>query len=180
MTAALPSPFCVEHLATAVGAAGARPVLDVACGRGRHALAAARAGARVVGLDRSVEALGELRSRAALAGLTVACARSDLETGWGLPVEPASCGAVFVFRYLFRPLAPSLAAALAPGGILLFETFTQDQGKLPYGPNNPDFLLSPGELPRLFPELDILAHWEGRTAGDRPEALARLIARRPR
>jgi hypothetical protein len=43
---------------------------------------------------------------------------------------------------------------------------------------NPDFLLEPGELPRLFPELEVLASWEGIAPEPRPSALARLIARR--
>jgi hypothetical protein len=85
-----------------------------------------------------------------------------------------------VFHFLFRPLAATIAAALRPGGLLLYETFTLEQAALEWGPSNPEFLLAPGELPTLFSSLEILDHWEGRTAGERPSALARLAARRRR
>ena len=91
----------------------------------------------------------------------------------------ARCGALLVFRYLHRPLCAALAASLRPGGLLLYETFTTAQRELGYGPRNPAFLLEPGELPRLFPELEILETWEGLSPGPTPSALARLLARRP-
>jgi SAM-dependent methyltransferase len=160
-------------------AADLGPVLDLACGRGRHALAAAADGARVVAMDRDPGRLAELAAAASRRRLPVLCVRTDLETPAGIPVRPGSCGAVLVFRFLFRPLAAAIEQALAPGGLLLYETFTIHQRDLPHGPANRAFLLEPGELPGLFPGLEILASWEGLTPGPRPEAVARLAARRP-
>ena len=173
------SALLVEHLERVGQAAHLGPVLDVACGRGRHCLEAARAGFRVVGMDRSEESLRELRERAALAGLALSTVRTDLEPAAGIPVRPGSCGAILVFRFLFRELAPAIVASLAPGGVLVYETFTVGQAELPYGPNNPDFLLGAGELPSLFGNLDVEFFWEGDTDAERPEALARLVASRP-
>jgi hypothetical protein len=85
-----------------------------------------------------------------------------------------------VFRFLFRPLAGAIEAALAPGGLLLYETFTIHQRSLGQGPRNPAFLLDPGELRTLFPKLEVLAYWEGLAADPEPEAVARLTAQRPR
>ena len=97
-----------------------------------------------------------------------------------LPLAPGRGGALVVCRYLWRPLVPALAGALAPGGWLLYETFTGSPEKLGYGPRNPAFLLAPGELPRLFPGLAVEAFEERVVEGARgPEALARLAARRP-
>ena len=81
------------------------PVLDLACGRGRNALAAARHGARVLALDRSPQALAELNAAARAERLPIQPARADLETGHGIPVRAGTCSVVLVFRFLFRPLA---------------------------------------------------------------------------
>ncbi|MCP4244357.1 MAG: class I SAM-dependent methyltransferase [bacterium] len=155
------------------------PVLDLACGSGRNACPAANWGARVVGIDRSAERLDALRSAARAEGLPLLPVRADLESQRQIPVRSGSCGAILVFRFLSRPLAPAIVDALAPGGLLLYETFTFHQKKLGYGPENPAFLLEDGELPTLFPELKILAHWEGvEERGAKPEAVARLTARK--
>jgi SAM-dependent methyltransferase len=176
---AAPSPLFQAHLDAVVVASGVGAVLDLACGRGRHALAAAELGVRVTAIDRHAPFLAELADRARRRELPLEVVRADLETSRGIPVMPGSCGAIFVFRFLFRPLAGAIAAALRPGGLLLYETFTQEQARLEGGPSNPAFLLAPGELPTLFPSLEILEHWEGRTDGERPQAIARLAARRP-
>lgn len=151
------------------------PVLDLACGYGRHSLAAARLGLPVLALDRDQEALRTLQRDAPP---LVQCVRTDLEAGFDIPVAPASCGAVLVFRFLFRPLARAIAEALRPGGLLLYETFTTHQRNLGQGPRNPAFLLEPNELPSLFGDLQRIAYEELVTGGPRPEALARLAARR--
>lgn len=174
-----PSPLFVEHVPALREAGRLGPVVDLACGRGRHAIPAARAGLRIVGVDVSSAFLKALRARAAALGEDVPCIRADLEAGPAIPVRPGSCGAILVFRFLFRPLAPAIAALLAPGGLLLYETFTLAQRDLPYGPSNPDFLLAPGELPTLFPQLEVVSHRELREGHPRPDAIARLVARKP-
>ncbi|WP_439668686.1 Protein-L-isoaspartate O-methyltransferase [Cupriavidus necator] len=116
---------------------GAR-VLDLACGSGRHAAWLAARGHTVLAVDRDGEAIAGLP-----AGVTGRVA--DLEQGaWPLAGE-APFDAIVVTNYLHRPLWPHLAAALAPGGIWIYETFAagnETVGK----PSRPDFLLRPGEL----------------------------------
>ncbi len=174
-----PSALLLDHEAGIRAAARLGPCLDIACGRGRHALAVARWGVPVVALDRDADSLGELAGAARAEALPVHPARADLEAAPHLPVAEACFGSVLVFRYLHRPLAPELARALRPGGLLLYETFTIHQRDLGYGPGNPDFLLHPSELPSLFPTLQILRHWEGETTHPKPFAVAHLTARRP-
>lgn len=145
-------------------------LLDLACGRGRHALLAASWELDVVALDRDARAL---RSFAAA---TVARVRADAELAAGLPFRPARFGAVLVSRFLFRPLVPRLVALLRPGGLLLYETFTKRQRELGQGPRNPSFLLDDGELPGLFPALAVEHYAEGLREG---AWLASLAARKP-
>ena len=113
-------------------------VLDLACGSGRHARWFAGRGHAVVGVDRDAEAVAALP--APIAGRV-----EDLEQGeWPLADE-APFDAVIVTNYLHRPLWNDLADALAPGGVLLYETFANGNetvGK----PSRSDFLLQPGEL----------------------------------
>jgi SAM-dependent methyltransferase len=173
-----PSPFFLAHLER-IRAAGRRgPVVDVACGRGRHALAAAERGIPATGIDRNPAFLAELCATARARSLPAAGVQADLETGYGLPLAPASCAALLVFRYLHRPLAPHLLATLQPGGLLLYETFTIHQRDVGYGPKNADFLLQPGELPKLFSTLEVIDAWEGRTRDDPRATVARLAARK--
>ena len=163
------------YRATLMASARLGPVADLACGRGRHAVAAAGWGLPVVAVDRNPRLIGELEDRARASGLPVACVRADLEAqGSALPLRPGSCGAVLVFRFLFRPLAPAITNLLAPGGLLLYETFTRVQAQRPGGPNNPAFMLDEDELPALFPGLHTLAY-----ADDAESGCARLAAQKP-
>lgn len=171
-----PSPLFDTYRDALRESASRGPLVDLACGRGRHALAAARMGVTTLALDRKADFLGELRTRAAEESLPLWPVKFDLEQEVPPPIAPARCGAVLVFRYLHRPLAGEIAKLLAPGGWLLYETFTTAQLELGTGPKNPAFLLEPGELPHLFEGLEIVSFDEARRDG---EATARLAARRP-
>jgi tellurite methyltransferase len=170
-----PSSFVLAQEARLREAGRLGPLLDLACGRGRHARLAAGWGLDVVGLDRDAAALHELAAHGRRLGLPLALLRADAEATSGLPLRRACFGAVLVTRFLYRPLAPTLAALLRPGGLLVYETFTSRQRELGQGPTNPSFLLEEEELLRLFPALEVLDYAEGRR--DRAW-LAGLVARR--
>ena len=127
-------------------------VLDVACGSGLHARWLAAQGFTVTAVDRDAAAVGPLR---AIARVQVA----DLEGApWPLPGERFD--ALVVTNYLWRPLWPDLMAALAEGGVLIYETFAdgnQSVGK----PSRPDFLLRHGELLEVARGLRIVAYEDG-------------------
>jgi len=173
-----PSPWFLAQCARLADAARLGPVLDLACGSGRHALAAAELGAVTLAIDRDAQALRALQAQASQRGLPLQALRADLETPFGIPVRARSCGVILVFRFLFRPLAAAIVEALAPGGLLLYETFTVAQRALGTGPRRADFLLEPGELAALFSGLEPIEYAEGSSAGAPPECLARLAARR--
>jgi SAM-dependent methyltransferase len=182
--AGTPSAFFRAHLDALVHAARDQPLLDLACGRGRHALAAARAGLRVMAVDRNREALEklsrvELRGPGSIETVMVDLEAVDLESSATPKLPCDRFAAIVVTRYLHRPLMPWIEALLAPGGLLLYETFLVTQRALGWGPTRTDFLLEAGELPRLFPNLETRVHEEGPSRDDPPAETARLLARRP-
>ena len=134
-------------------------VLDVACGRGRHALLLSSAGFDVHAVDRDPESIAFLQSTAERLSLSLTCEVLDLETD-PPPALPGPCDAILVFNYLHRPLMPALGAALAPGGRLFYETFTTAQAERGH-PKNPAFLLNDGELAALVSPLTVLRSREG-------------------
>jgi SAM-dependent methyltransferase len=174
-----PAALVRAELGRLAAAAEGGPVLDLACGSGRNALAVAAAGLPVVGLDRDRARLFALAHTARERGLRVRLLRADLEGGHGVPLASASCGAVLVFRYLHRPLASEIERVLRPGGLLLYETFTLHHREVAQHPRNPAFLLEVGELQRLFVGLEVLEAEEARVERPAPEAVARLVARKP-
>ena len=129
------SPLLLQHLPELRRAAELGPIIDLACGRGRNALALAREGIDCLGFDRNRDFLRELIEAALPAAGHVSGVLCDLECPHELPLRPTRCGAVLVFRFLFRPLAPAIERALAPGGLLLYETFTRDQPAHGWGPS---------------------------------------------
>jgi tellurite methyltransferase len=175
-----PSRLYSENRERLAKAAQLGPILDLACGRGRHALAAAEQGLRVVALDRKRAFLHELKGLAVQRELAIDCLETDLEAGGGIPLVRGSFGAVMVFRYLHRPLAEDIAACLKPGGLLFYETFTLAQREFEGGPSNPRFLLDPDELPSLFSDLEVISYHERiEQSGGMQQAYASLLACRP-
>jgi SAM-dependent methyltransferase len=164
-----PSPWVVRWAAL-IPAGGA--VLDLACGHGRHARYLAAAGYRVTATDRDAAAL------AALAGIPgVRTVQADLE-GAPWPFDAGAFDGVVVANYLHRPLFDGLAASLAPGGLLIYETFMQ--GNERYGrPSNPDFLLRPYELADAWRgRLEVVAFEQGRVDRPKPGLVQRVCALR--
>jgi SAM-dependent methyltransferase len=149
--------------------------LDVACGRGRHALLLAERGLAVVAVDRDEAAIEGLRTEAARRLLPLAARVVDLEaTQADLGLGEEAYDVVVVFHYLHRPLFPALLRALAPGALLIYETFTVDQARLGK-PTNPDFLLQHGELRQRLGSLTIVRERDGVFEG---RHVAAVVARK--
>ncbi len=134
-------------------------VLDVACGYGRHAYYFNNLNHPVTVVDRAQAAIESIAISAPFCEKVVA----DIENGpW--PFAGRQFDAVIVTNYLWRPLMPALLASLAPGGVLIYETFAQGNetvGK----PSRPDFLLRPGELLETCKNLRVVAFEDGFVAG---------------
>jgi SAM-dependent methyltransferase len=169
-----PSPFVAQWAHASMTRTERRArALDVAMGRGRHAVMLAEAGYVVFGVDIRFDAVREAVMRAAGRGRRVHGWCADL-TATALP--SGAFDLIVVTRYLQRNLFPSLMDALAPGGVLLYETFTVRQREKGWGPTSADHLLESGELRDRLAPLDILFYEEA----IEPEAVARLAAQRAR
>jgi rhodanese-related sulfurtransferase len=165
-----PSPWLLSNLHLAPRGA---KTLDVACGRGRHALLLAAAGFPVRAVDRDGGQVAWLNALARRLQLPLDANVLDLESA-GVDLGASEWELVLVFDYLHRPLFPSLVRALKPGGVLLYETYTTEEAKQGR-PSSPDHLLEPGELPRLVRPLEVLRQREGELDG---RAVASVAARK--
>lgn len=166
-----PSPWIARHLA-AIPAGGS--VLDLACGRGRHARLLAAGNHPVLAVDRDSAALAEL---AGVPGIATACL--DLE-GDDWPLAGRRFAGVVVANYLWRPRLAEVFALVEPGGVLIYETFMI--GNAAYGkPSNPDFLLRPGELRAAVDAAgwQEIAFAEGYAEVPKPCVRQAIAARRP-
>ncbi|MEO0392426.1 MAG: class I SAM-dependent methyltransferase [Pseudomonadota bacterium] len=153
---------------------GVGPVLDLACGEGRHIRPLLINGYQVVGVDKRMVGLADVLGEPALS-----LVQRDLEDGSDWPFDPDQFAGIVVTNYLYRPLLPILAAALAPGGVLIYETFMD--GHQQFGqPSNPDYLLQPHELLTAFMgPLEVVAFEQGEVSHPRQAMVQRLVARRP-
>ena len=144
-------------------------VLDLAAGGGRHSLLLRAMGCRVVAVDRDISGLARLAGDPDCEIVAL-----DLEDGapWRLG---GFYDGIVVTNYLSRPLFPALSEALAPGGLLIYETFAL--GNERFGkPSNPDFLLRQGELLDAFAALSVIAFEQGVVERPRPAAIQRIAA----
>jgi tellurite methyltransferase len=172
-----PNPLLVKFAPLLADESLTGAVLDLACGTGENGLHLAGLGLPVVLADRSAEALEVARRAAADRGLNPEFWQVDLEAGAD-PLPEEHYRGMLVFHYLHRPLVPHIRAAIRPGGLLIYETFTAEQAK--YGrPHNPDFLLQPGELAGWFEDWETIHYFEGLIESPR-KAVAQIVCRKPR
>lgn len=154
----------------------ARPparALDVACGDGRNALYLAQRGFVVDAVDISDVAIDALATAARACNLAVHPCRRDLERQ---PLPARGYDLIVQIRYLQRSLFPALAAALAPGGILVMETFARGHSGM-----SDRYLLERGELLRVFPDLRVLRYRQSATrTASGARVVTGVVAQRPR
>lgn len=152
---------------------GGGTVLDLAAGGGRNGRYLLGQGFGLVAVDRKTDALFDLSDRD-----DVEIIEADLEDGSPWPLGSRQFEAVVVANYLHRPLFPAIVGAVAPGGLLIYETFAL--GNEAFGkPSNPDFLLRPGELlDAVAGHLRVLAYEDLIVDDPKPAAVQQICARR--
>ena len=147
-------------------------LLDVACGHGRHSKWFFMKNNAIVSVDRSSDAIESLAAWCAQKSLEQRAEAlhaphhkapellvADIENApW--PFEGRQFDGIVVTNYLWRALLPTIVQSLAPGGVLIYETFAtgnETVGK----PSRPDFLLQPGELLQACASLRVVAYEDG-------------------
>ena len=134
-------------------------VADIAGGLGRHAIPIARTGRPVVLVDLVERAVRLARAgEPSLLGVVADCS--------ALPLLHGTLAGLVVTNFLDRTLFGELARLLAPGGVLLYETYTRTHLELAArgevrGPRSPRFVLEAGELPSLVRPLEVVEYEEG-------------------
>jgi SAM-dependent methyltransferase len=146
--------------------------LDLAGGMGRHAIWLARQGWNTTLMDISVVGLEAARKRASQECLSLETVEADLDD---YPLPGNAFDLITVFNFLQRSLIPSLQRCLRPGGIIIYKTRLQSTADED-APDTLDYLLGPGELPRIFCGFEILDY---RTAIGSRGPVAGLVARKP-
>lgn len=151
-------------------------VLDIACGHGRHAIAAAQRGARVIGVDADPERLRAAEEAALRAKVSVEWLELNLDRD---PLPEGGFDLVMVFNYLDRGRMADFLQAVKPGGYFLAETFLEQQRELGWGPTSDAHLLKAGELWSLVSPLEVVLAREVLEILDgHPSALSSVLAQR--
>jgi len=165
-----PSPW-VQRFAAGLPKRG--PVLDLACGSGRHCRLLLARGHEVLAIDKDTSRIKDLEGRCEIV-------TTDLEAPDSDPLAGRLFAGIVVTNYLFRPLLARLPDCLAPGGLLIYETFAQ--GNERFGkPSNPNFLLEPGELlEAVRGRLRVRAYEDLIVEEPRPAAMQRIVAEKSR
>lgn len=161
-----PAEVLSRFVACLPGTAGdAGRALDLACGRAGNGEWLGARGFEVTAWDASDAVIAALRARP---GSRIA--HPEVRDVVAMPPPANTFDVIVVARFLERALCPAIVAALRPGGVLFYQTFT-------HGLTNPAFLLEPGELPALFSELEVCHYHEESPVGTgRAEAM--LVGRK--
>lgn len=143
-----------------------RRALDLAGGLGQNGIWLASQGYTADIMDISRVALARARSEVASRNLrNVNILQVDLDD---FELEPATYDLLCIFRYLKRPIMPTVKASIVPGGRVLYETFNINYLEIVPG-FNVDFLLDMGELLRMFDGWTVLHH-------DENEHISQIVA----
>lgn len=160
----------VEQFGSQLNPKTAKPrlnALDIGCGGGRDAVFLAQHGWQVSAIDQEARVLKRAKQLAAKSGASVKFKCCDLKKSGCFPTEKYNL--ITVVRYLNRELFQQIDDAIAPGGYLVYQTFTL--GAEVFGsPRNPSFILREAELSEVFADYQIIVDRIDKLPDGRPMA----------
>lgn len=145
------------------------PVLDLACGKGRHGQYFLGLGYPVTFVDKDISGVADSfsqdhssHSKSLDNNINIQLIKHDLENNSPWPFHPDQFSGIVVTNYLYRPLLLQLITTLKPDGIIIYKTFAA--GNEQFGkPKNPEFLLRKNELRTAFnKQFREIAFFQGR------------------
>ncbi len=148
--------------------------LDLGCGGGRDAVFLAQQGWQVTGIDQESRVLKRAKQLASRSGASVKFKCCDLKKQACFPEKQFDL--VVVMRYLNRALFAQIDQAIAPGGMLLYQTFVSGVEAFD-SPKNPNVILEKGELSEVFSGYQIFVDRIEKLKDGRP--VASFIAQKP-
>lgn len=159
-------------------------VLDLGCGLGNLALAAARQGARVTALDACGNAVDDLARRALESGLPVWVRQADLE-GWRPEEQWDAVASIGLLMFFDRPFAlrglEAVRDAVKPGGVAIVNVLAEGTTFMKMFDGDNFHLFAAAELRDAFAGWNLIEDRED--AFDAPEGTLKrfrtVIARRP-
>ena len=152
---------------------GGGTALDIAGGAGRHALYLAERGWHVTLADISEVGVRRARATAGQSGVTLNYLLGDTRE---LEFGSERFDLALVFYYLEREIFPKISAALRPGGLLIYKTYTHEHEKFAaHRLSHPMYFLRDNELLSAFPGFRVLHYHES----VRERGIAELVARKP-
>ncbi len=151
--------------------------LELACGLANNSFALAAQGISMEAWDISPIAAERVNQRAAQTAARVTASARDVVIN---PPAADEYDVVVISHFLDRTIVPAIIAALKPGGLLFYQTFTQTR-VAESGPKTNDWRLADGELLTLFATLRPLVYREEGLTGDTSTGLrneALLVAQK--
>jgi SAM-dependent methyltransferase len=139
-----------------------------------------RAASTWTGVDVDPDVVAQARATARRFHAPIRAIIGNVEDGTHIiPIE--AYDVIVVFNFLHRPLFRDIKDGLKPGGVVVFQTYLEEQAK--FGkPKNPAHLLKAGELGQVFSDFEILRMNEridSAVPGGPPCALAGIVAKKP-
>ncbi len=139
-------------------------VLDMGMGEGRNAVFLSQKGYKVTGVDISSVAVKKARKLAKEQGTNINGVVASL-TEYKIPAE--TFDAILAFYYVDRDLNARISKWLRPGGILVYEAYTEKQKeKEKKGSSDFQYYLKEQELLSMFPSFKVLKYEEPTNEGN--------------